>query len=562
MKRHLPIIIILIIAIFLRFYHLGSLPISLFGDEVDVGYHAWSLWTTLRDYTGHLLPTYISSLAESRAPLLMYVTAPFVGILGLSAFSTRLPVALLGLLNIYLLYLLVCKLFKSNKLGLIAAFILTITPWHIHYSRAAFEVTLLLSLLLGGTYLFLKWTEKPIGFPIWPLPFVLTFYTYSTANIFTPLLVLSLVIIYRPKLKYLLQTTTYILLMVPIGYQLLFGSAAGRFNLISIFNDPQTFDDIITQRTDPLVAINKLDAAFYNRPFTYITVFGKQYLQAFSSEFLFIQGDTFFRQSVGRFGELPWLVAPFLILGVASTFFVSTKATKFLLIWLLLAPIPSALTQNGGAHATRLFIMLPPLIIFSAVGWGHFIDYLSNLKIKYLLVIGNWSLVLLATFFVANYWHRYTTHYRVQSAKVWSYGYEQAFTILKDLHPQGRIFINNSYEPSLIRFAFYTRLPPQDFQKLFQGDKMVPNILPNFEGFRFGDNYYFGQIHYADVHRIQDSFRELMKPGDLYLAVQLIEIDGAWDWMQSPPEGLKGFGQVKAIDGKPLFTWVGPEPVK
>ena len=58
MKNKL-IILILGLALFLRLYQLGSLPISLFGDEIDAGYQAWSLATTLRDYRGHFLPTYI-----------------------------------------------------------------------------------------------------------------------------------------------------------------------------------------------------------------------------------------------------------------------------------------------------------------------------------------------------------------------------------------------------------------------------------------------------------------------------------------------------------------------
>src|SRR3989344_1966867 len=131
---NLPLIIVLLLGGFLRLYHLSSLPISLFGDEIDVGYHAWSLFTTGRDYLGNFLPTYIHSLSEWRAPLMMYLAAPIVGLLSPSAFSVRLPAALMGILNLYLIYLLGKKLF-GNKIGLISAVILALTPWHIHYSR-------------------------------------------------------------------------------------------------------------------------------------------------------------------------------------------------------------------------------------------------------------------------------------------------------------------------------------------------------------------------------------------------------------------------------------------
>jgi len=187
------ILLALVIGIgaFFRFFNLTHLPIALFGDEIDVGYQAWSLITTGRDYMGHLLPTYFQSLSEWRAPLLMYITAPFVGIFGPTDLAVRLPVALLGSASIYLIYLLGVVIFKNKRTALLSAFLLALTPWHIHYSRAAFEVVPLVFLILLGTYLFFK--EK---YFVSLIPFILTFYTYSTAMVFTPLFVISLLFIF------------------------------------------------------------------------------------------------------------------------------------------------------------------------------------------------------------------------------------------------------------------------------------------------------------------------------------------------------------------------------
>ena len=153
-KSKIWLVLIFSLAFFLRFYRLDHL--ELFGDELDVGYQAYSLLKTGRDYMGQKLPFYIHSFAEWRAPLLMYATAPFVGIFGLNEWGVRLPPVVFGLLDIFLLYCLVKLLTKNEKLALISAFILTVIPWHIHYSRTAFEATLLLALMLGGTILFLK----------------------------------------------------------------------------------------------------------------------------------------------------------------------------------------------------------------------------------------------------------------------------------------------------------------------------------------------------------------------------------------------------------------------
>ncbi len=544
MKKYLPLFIILAIAAFLRLYQLNSLPISLFGDEVDVGYHAWSLWTTGRDYTGNFLPTYIHSLSEWRAPLLMYIAAPFVGILGPTAFSVRLPVALLGILSIYLLYLLVTKLF-NRKIALVVAFILTVSPWHIHYSRAAFEVTLLLSLLLLGINLFIRHRLTSSLFF-----FALTFYTYSVANLFTPILVILLFFVFRPKLtnKTILSFIFPLIILLPIMYQLIFGPAAGRFNIISIFNDRQLTDfEVVSPRTEPWITSGLIETVFHNKPIAYLTVIGRHYFQSFSPDFLFLRGDPNFRHSVAQFGELPWLLAPLFFLGLLRSWYRPNRSIYFFIFWLLLAPLPSAITKDGGTHATRLFIMLPPLMVLSSLGFEYLVDSVSRHKIsKHLYFI----LVVAFLTFVANYWHFYASHYRYQSASSWNWGFRQAFDQLNDLPSTGRIFINNTYAPSLIQFAYLTKIPPRDFQQMFTTDVHQENIVSGFNGFRFGDKYYFGKV------QSQGKLQDLLQPGDLYLAAQFEELPGNWDWSQIPPHNLLVIGQVRDLHQAVLFFWI------
>ena len=544
---NLPILLILGLASILRLFDLSHLPISLFGDEVDVGYHAWSLITTGRDYLGNFLPSYIQSLAESRAPLLMYVTAPIVGLLGPSTFSVRLPAALLGILGVYLLYLVTKKLFSESKLiPLLSALVLAITPWHIHYSRAAFESTLLLDLLLLGTYLFL--TER-LGLSL--ITFALTFYTYSTANIFTPLLIILLYSIYKPKINLKKDFPRLIpsaLLMLPIAYQILFGQAAGRFTGISIFNDQKTVDSVIISRTDPWVTNRGLDRVFTNKYEAIFRSFFHNYTGAFNKDFLFVSGDPYFRHSVGRVGELLWPFTPFFLIGLAAIIRNFDKTGKLILYWLLLSPIPSSLTQGGATHATRLFIMIPPLCILSAVGLERFIYFLKKSKLKRPLLA---ILSLIILFSLGFYWNRYSNHYRYESAKYWHYGYEDIFTKLSKYTPSsGKVYINNTYEPSLIRFAFYTKLHPTDFQSMFTTDNQDSYKSDLFNGFRFGNNVYFGQT--KDI----ESLRALLSPGDIYLAVQGIEVPGDWDWSVTAPEGLVVLEKTLDVFGNPLFYLV------
>ena len=49
---------------------------------------------------------------------------------------------------------------------------------------------------------------------------------------------------------------------------------------------------------------------------------------------------------------------------------------------------------------------------------------------------------------------------------------------------------------------------------------------------------------------------DLLQTGDYYLAVQLKEVPGNWDWSTSPPAGLQVIDSVKNPYGDPLFYLV------
>ena len=542
MKNKL-IIFILGLALFLRLYQLGSLPISLFGDEIDAGYQAWSLATTLRDYRGHFLPTYIQSLSEWRAPFLMYVTAPFVGLLGPSAFSVRLPSALLGVASIYLIYLISRRLFPDKKyLGEIAALVLALSPWHLHYTRNATEQGLFFFLVLLGVYLYLKNLTAKKYSALFLIPFVLTFYTYSIANLFIPSLVSILLITFPPEWKklreknFIIGTLISIVLFIPICYQILFGQAAGRFKLINITNDAKVVENVILDRSQPWVNNQKIDTIFQNKYLGYATLFVNNYLTSFSPNFLFLHGDPNYRQSIARFGEVLLVWVPFLVLGFAALFKKENRqSNNLLLLWLFIIPFPSALTIGGGDHASRLFLMNFPLAIIIALG------VVSMRRFIFPLV------VLLSLNFIA-YWYQYSANYRYDSATYWQYGYEPLFNILEPyINGNRRIFINNTANPALYRYAFYTALPPREFQKLFKGDTSIPNIITGFDGFQFGDNLYFGKAQKMEL------IPKILNSGDIYVAAQKEEVPFNEDWSIRPTDGVVTLGTIKDFRGNPLF---------
>jgi 4-amino-4-deoxy-L-arabinose transferase-like glycosyltransferase len=498
------ILVVLVIALVLRVYQLDKVPPSLFGDEIDVGYQAYSLLKTGKDIKGNSWPILIESLSEHRAPLFIYSDIPFIAIFGLNEWGVRLASVFWGVLGILGLYLLTRKLF-NEKLGLLAAGFLTISPWHIHYSRAGFEVTMLLMFLVFGAYFFLKGLEKKQFLIISAVLFGLTPYIYQTAVVFMPSLIGLLVILNRQILRKNLKINflvvlTLVFIMTPFIVQTFAGEAGNRFGLISIFGNKGTEEKVtILQQRENLPL--GLERVFHNKPIVMMQNFSINYLRTFSPEFLFLQGDPNARHSIHEMGEMYFFEVILLLTGLFLILKSKTPEKKLILGWLLLSPIPASLTYDGGFHATRNFILLPPLMILLSLGLKEILDK----KYKFLGM-------LILTLFIFNFiffLHRYFVDYPLESSRAWQFGFKESMQyVATNSKDYQRILINNTYEPSLIRFLFWTKYDPDKFHNEFRGD--------NPKGFSLENKFYFGSVN--------GPFEEILNSQILYIASARDEI--------------------------------------
>ena len=113
----------------LRLPLLGDLPYGVHGDEAQVGLDAHRV---LRD--GWIGVYTHAALGQPSGHA--YLTAPSIWLLGDTAFALRLPLALVGVAQIPLLYLLV-RLLANRLEATLAAALLTISYWQLFYSRVA-----------------------------------------------------------------------------------------------------------------------------------------------------------------------------------------------------------------------------------------------------------------------------------------------------------------------------------------------------------------------------------------------------------------------------------------
>src|SRR3989344_9223913 len=148
-KTLLLVVLILIIATFLRLYHITETPPGLYPDEAMNGSNAQEAIAT-----GNFKVFYPEN--NGREGLFMNIQA-----LSLMAFSVnepwalRFPSAIFGIFTVLGLYFLARELF-GKEVGLLAAFLLATSFWHIMFSRIGFPAIMAPFFITWALYFLLK----------------------------------------------------------------------------------------------------------------------------------------------------------------------------------------------------------------------------------------------------------------------------------------------------------------------------------------------------------------------------------------------------------------------
>lgn len=442
-KNTVFILLILLLAFFLRFYRISQAPASLDWDEVAIGWNAHTIFHSRRDEFGTRLPLVFRSFGDYKSPFLIYLTAPFVGFFGMNEFSVRFPSAFFGSLSILVFYFLIKELFKKRKLkiGLIASFLLAINPWHLQFSRPAFEPNSALFFILLGTWLFFKAiNSRPFYLLLSSLAFVFSLYSYHSPKIFLPLFFIGLFVLYRKKL---LQIKGWLLgsillagiLLWPLAKIHLFEQGSARLQGSSVF-----YTEKGEKRPMDLELGKKIV---------------RNYLVHFSPQFLFFGNPDNPRIKMKEMGLLYWVEAPFLLFGLYLLIKQRRdKWAKFLLFWLIIGPVPAMIGRDT-PHSIRAFNILPALITTIAIGVDGAFQKLRDKRKKrmksfYYLLIG------LFIFNFAYYFYTYHWKYSVATAKDWQYGYKELAHYLRDEEDKvEKIIVTSAYGQPHIFIQFW-----------------------------------------------------------------------------------------------------------
>jgi len=199
-RPHLCLMVLLVVATLLRLPLLSSIPAGLHGDEACIGYDAYSMWETGRDQYGAFMPLFAQAFGDYDEGLHRYIVMPFVALFGLNEQAIRLPNALAGILTVWVFYYLVLNLFQDRRLAFLAALLLAISPWHVHFSRWSVRAIFLPLFFCLALHLFLLGLKQPRKLVLSGLMFGLSLHTYNSARVFIPLFLVGLVWFYRRDL--------------------------------------------------------------------------------------------------------------------------------------------------------------------------------------------------------------------------------------------------------------------------------------------------------------------------------------------------------------------------
>ena len=495
--------LIFLIATTFRLWSLGGNPPSLDWDEASLGYNAYSILKTGRDEFGNHLPFSIRSFNDYKPPLYSYLTIPTVAVLGLTEFAVRLPSAVLGVAAVGIIFWLTQLIFEKhqhkNSIALISAFLLAISPWHLQFSRAAFESNIALTFYLLTIASFLTWTKKQnvIWLIISAFSAAATLYSYHSARLVLPLMLLFIAINFRKNLlskKSHLATAfiTGLLLITPLMVVTFRGSAAERFNTVSIFTNA----GIYTRESERVERIAEFKAEsapykkiLFSRKAVLATMVIRNYFEHFNLDFLFLHADENGRHHASGMGLMYLIELPLLITGIISLAKSRTQNKNIVWALLLIGPVAASLTTNT-PHAIRSLLMLPGLIILTAFGIHSYFWWLQTIKPKKLapvLSLATCSLFIVNIFFYLNLYYIVSPFHFSQD---WQYGYKQLVTKINQVENQyNQIIVTNKYDQPHIYFAFYNQINPSDYQTLAEtAHQQIGKI--KFEAIDDNHNFY------------------------------------------------------------------------
>lgn len=459
------------IAFLLRVYKLSDFPVGFHIDEASLGYNGYSLLLTGKDDNNKPWPLYIDMFGDNRPSGYHYLTILPVMFFGLTEFATRLPGAFFGSLTIFTMYLLSNVIFRNKIIGLLSAFLVAVSPWHIVLSRASAEVIIALFFILIGFSLLLEgFVKNKNKFIISGAVFAsISYFFYHTPRVFVPLafavLTIFLYPFWSPFSKYLrLKLLLIFIFLCGLVFCLVFfvKGGTGRYSQVNIFNNFETNFFLRQEIQEDAIAHSPkyISRLVHNKFTNDLSVFLDNYFDYFSGDFLFTKGGLPIWYSIPRMGLMYIVELPFLLFGIYLLLKSSNKMHKLPLLWLLTAPVVGAITMDDIPNINRSIIMIPALEIIVATGFYRLIE-IFNKKKMFFIAIG--ILFLGNIFYFGN---QYFVNAKVSKPWYRNNGFSEMMQEVRKNYEKYDLIAMSKYQGGIYPLIlFYMQYDPKKYQE-------------------------------------------------------------------------------------------------
>lgn len=541
----LLLFVIAFVAFTLRFYRVTEIPPSLNWDEVSIGYNAYSILKTGRDEWGRLFPIHFRAYGEYKLPAQVYASIPGIAIFGLNELGVRITPIIYGTLTVILLFFLTKALFEKAAVSLLSAFLLAISPWHIHLTRASFESSFSVFWIVLGIWFLIKGFKDSKWFIYSMVPLAISVYTYNTARVFIPLFLISISIAYYSKLlktkkAVLISLALFSIMMIPLVLFIFSGESNARYKLVSITDEGGLVPRINEARGNsnlpqpiPRLIHNKL---------TYLSYyFIRNYTSHFTPDFLFISGAPHKQHHVQGVGQLYAFQAPFLLIGLYLLFRRSYDYRWLILGWIVLSFVPVSVTADSIPHALRTVIVAPVYQLITAFGIVSFYNYFAgSMKKRKYFIIGSFLVIVAVSVFF--YLRKYYLEYPYLYSKDWQYGYKQVIDyVSKNMDRYDEIVFTRHYGEPHMFTLFFLQYDPASYQ-------LDPNLI-RFETFDWVRVLRFNKFYFPDLGDKDTMFEDIVSENR---GKKMLFIGKRGDFLQSIPK-LETFN---FLNGDPAFDIV------
>jgi len=459
------IVLILLLAMSLRFFSLDTTPAGLYVDEASIGYNAYSILETGKDEYGKNFPALIKSFGDYKAPVYTYLLIPVYKVFGMTMATTRSVSAASGVVTVLFLYLLIKLMTGKERLAALGALVLAISPWHILLSRAAVESNVALMFMMIGLWAFFKFVKgERVFLIVAAVSTALSFTAYHSERLILPLLYLSLGWYYRKEI-----------FAKSASKWLIGGLIAGLIVLIPtllILNTPAFFAraemvNILGIKTNYLWGFVET-SVLNNRILLFVREWLSLYTAYFSPKYLFGPVNSVLRNVYPDVGPFLFWQLPFLAAGIVGLIRLKNDGWKVLLILLLvLSPLPASMVREpfGMIRALPLAI---PVSILTAMGIDMFI---AKFRFKGIIIVI--ALVFLGIGRIYMSAFRLNDNYRYQ---YWDYGTDKVVEEITKL-PDQNIQIDGWRAEIYSQLLFFLKYNPARYQ----ADNMV-DVPGNYYG--------------------------------------------------------------------------------